>query len=109
VFPHGSLTTDGSLSCKASREALGAVLEALNIPHAATVGDDKIRTAILLERAGHAVAMLRGILGGDAIVDLPWSVSYLRDRLTEHPVEGYKTWAERMAELDAAKTQGGGR
>jgi hypothetical protein len=60
------------------REALAAVLEALDIPHAATVGDERARAVILAGRSGHAVAMLRGILGEDATADVPWSVAYLR-------------------------------
>jgi hypothetical protein len=42
-----------------------------------------------------------------ASADVPWSVAYLRARLAEHPAEGYKTWDERMVELDAAKAQRG--
>jgi Protein of unknown function (DUF2637) len=48
------------------------------------VHDQEVRDAILVERVMHVATMLRGILGGDATVDVPWSVSYLRDRLTEH-------------------------
>ena len=109
MFPHRSVTTDGSLSCEASPEALEAVLEALDIPHAATVGDEERRTAILVERAGHAVVMLRAILHEQhPAPDIAWSVAYLRDRLAEHPSVGYKTCEARLAELDAAK-DGGGR
>jgi hypothetical protein len=81
---------------------LQAVLEALNIPNGATVGDQGTRDQILVERAGHAVVMLNSILGGDTF-DPAWSVKYLRARLAEHPGTGYKTWAQRVAELDAAK------
>jgi hypothetical protein len=84
-------------------DALAALREALDIPNAATVGDQETRDAILVERAGHAVVMLAGILGGDDS-DIPWSTAYLRARLAEHPAAGYKTWDERVAELDAAKT-----
>jgi hypothetical protein len=77
------------------------VLEALDIPHAATAGDQETRDKILTERAGHAVVMLKSILGGDTF-DPAWSVGYLRERLAGHPATGYRTWAERMAELDAA-------
>jgi hypothetical protein len=91
------------MSLAQARDALQAVLEALDIPHAATVGDDQKRAKILDERLGHAVCMLQGILGRDVHPDVPWSVAYLRARLAEHPAEGYKTWAERMAELDAAR------
>jgi hypothetical protein len=85
------------------REALAATLEAIDIPFAATVGDEETRTAILVERAGHAAIMLRGVLGEDATVDVPWSVAYLRDRLAEHPATGYRTWDEAMAALDASR------
>ena len=87
-------------------DALTAVRDALDIPNAATVGDQETRDLILIERAGHAVVMLNGILGGGSHPDIPWSVAYLRARLAEHPAEGYKTWGERMAELDAAKAGG---
>jgi hypothetical protein len=30
-------------------------------------------------------------------------VAYLRARLAEHPAQGYKTWDERTAELEAAR------
>ena len=84
-------------------EALAVVLQDLDISHAATVGDDAKRAKILEHRLGHAVVMLKGVLGEDATVDVPWSVEYLRARLAEHPAEGYRTWQEAMAELDRAK------
>jgi hypothetical protein len=89
--------------------ALTAVLKALDIPHAATVGDEEIRTKILLERVMHAAGTLERVLGDDPYIDIPWQVAYLRARLAEHPATGYKTWDERMAELDAAKAPGGVR
>jgi hypothetical protein len=91
-----------------AREALKAVREAIDIPHGATVKDQEIPDRILIERAGHVVAMLAGIFGEDATIDVPWSVAYLRARLAEHPAVGYKTWGERAAELDAAKARQGG-
>ncbi|HEY6789911.1 MAG TPA: hypothetical protein VI365_21635 [Trebonia sp.] len=83
-------------------DALRAVCEAIGIPHAATVGHQKVRDEILVERAGHAVAMLDSILSGNEWTDVAWDVAYLRARLAEHPAVGYKTWDERMAEMDAA-------
>jgi hypothetical protein len=71
-----------------------------------TVGDQEIRDRILIERAGHAVVMLNGILSEDATVDVPWSTSYRRARLAGHPAEGYKTWAERLADSSAALDPG---
>jgi hypothetical protein len=97
------MTTATTLTAAELLDALTAVREALDIPHAATVGDDETRAKILDQRTGHAVAMLRGILDRDPVADIPWSVAYLRERLAEHPASGYKTWDERVAELEAAK------
>src|SRR5438093_9010023 len=64
--------------------ALAAVLEALDIPHAATVGDDETRTRILLERVGHTVVMLNSILLAEhPAPDAAWAIAYLRARLAE--------------------------
>lgn len=82
-------------------DALTAVREALDIPHAATVGDDETRAEILDHRLGHAVAMLAGILDRDLIRDIPWSVGYLREQLAKHPATGYRTWDEAVAEMRA--------
>jgi hypothetical protein len=102
VFPHWGVPTGGPPSCEASRETLEAVLEALDIPHAATVGDDEIRAKILEHRLGHTVVMLKSVLREEhPTPDIPWSVAYLRTRLAEHPAPGYKTWAARVAELEA--------
>jgi hypothetical protein len=90
-----------------ARDALEAVRDALAIPFAATAGDEEIRAKILDQRLGYAVAMLRGILGDDPTADVPWSVAYLRAQLAKHPAEGYKTWDERMAELEAARAAAG--
>jgi hypothetical protein len=87
-------------------DALGAIREAIDIPYAATVGDDETRAKILDQRLGHAVAMLQGILSDDPIADVSWSVAYLRERLAEHPATGYRTWGERVAELEAVKAAG---
>lgn len=105
-----SITPDDAspgLAREELRDALLAVREALGIPHAATVGDQEVRDQILTERAGHALVMLNAILDGEhPAPDIPWSVAYLRARLAEHPAEGYKTWDERVAELEAARQAG---
>jgi len=87
-------------------DALAAVREAIDIPEAATYGDQGIRDRILVERAGHAAVMLRGILAGDAAPGIPWSAAWLRARLAEHPAAGYQTWDERMAGLACARRAG---
>jgi len=93
------------LDLATATDALATVYEALDVPHAATVGDQRIRDAILVERAGHARLMLQTVLGRDQH-DPVWSIAYLRARLAEHPATGYRTWDERMAELDAARQIG---
>jgi hypothetical protein len=84
-------------------DALRAVLEAVDIPHAATTGDQEQRDSILIDRVGHLAVMLRGLLGEDSWHSWSWSTAYLRERLAEHPAEGYKTWDERVIELEAAR------
>ena len=86
------------------RDALAAVLEAIGIAHAATVGDDKIRAEIVEHRIMHTVTFLRGILDSDRPApDVPWATGYLRGRLAEHPATGYVTWDEAVAERQAAE------
>lgn len=85
-------------------DALRAVLEAIDVPHAATTGEQEKRDRILVERAGHVAAMLRGLLADDSWQNWSWSTAYLRERLAEHPYEGqYKMWKERVIELEAAR------
>ncbi len=88
-----------------ARDALEAIREAIDIPNAATVGGQETRDRTLVERVGHAVVMLRGILREDATDDIAWSVAYLRARIAEHPATGYRTWGEAMAALGAAKAR----
>ena len=85
------------------RNALEAIREALDIPYAATVGDELIQAKIMEQRVMHAAGTLERILSDDPFLDIPWQVAYLRARLAEHPAIGYKTWDARMAELDAAR------
>lgn len=72
------------------RQLLAVVLEALDIPSPATVGDSETHREILAHRTIDAVAALRGVLQhGD---DPGWSADYLRARLAEKPATGYRTW-----------------
>lgn len=74
------------------RVLLAAVLEALDIPSPATVGDSEAHREILASRAMDAVIALRGVLDqGD---DPGWAADYLRARLAEKPATGYRTWGE---------------
>lgn len=72
------------------RQLLAVVLEALDIPSPATVGDSETHREILAHRAMDAVIAVRGVLHqGD---DPGWSADYLRARLAEKPATGYRTW-----------------
>ncbi|MEU6706512.1 hypothetical protein [Streptomyces wuyuanensis] len=70
------------------RGLLTAVLEALAIPHPATIGDGEIHDLIMADRVMHARIALENVLErGD---DPGWSADYLRARLAEHPPTGYR-------------------
>ena len=64
-------------------DALRAVHQAIDIPHAATTGEQEQRDSILIERVGHVTVMLRGLLAEDSWHDWSWSTAYLRERLAE--------------------------
>ncbi|WP_327724415.1 hypothetical protein [Streptomyces europaeiscabiei] len=73
-------------------QLLGAVLEALDIPAPATVGDTDAHRALLADRAMDAVVALQCVLQrGDCA---GWSADYLRARLAEKPATGYRHWGE---------------
>lgn len=77
----------------ADRVLLAAVLEALDIPSPATVGDGEVYERILLNRVLDVRVALQGVLQrGD---DPGWSADYLRARLAEKPATGYRAWGER--------------
>jgi hypothetical protein len=47
--------------------------------------------------------MLDSVLREEGRGDVAWHAAYLRERLAERQAEGYKTWDDRMAELDRAR------
>jgi hypothetical protein len=73
------------------RAALETVLDALDIPFAATVGHDETRQQILADRAMHAVIALRSVLDDADNGLAECTVRHLQDKLTEHPAVGYVT------------------
>lgn len=98
------MTSDDTHTSEHLLDALRAVLEAVDIPNGATMGAQETRDAILLQRVGHVAVMLRSLLSRNSWDnDWSWSVQYLRERLAEHPATGYKTWGERVIELEAAR------
>lgn len=87
------------------RELLAAVLEALDIPHPATVGGSEAHDRVLNDRVSHAKIALRSALeeGGHPL-GTEWTTAYLRERLAEHPPTGYVTTDQARAALAAGKT-----
>lgn len=76
------------------RDFLAAVLEALDIPHPATVGDAEVHDRILVDRAMHAVIALRNVAAGEQPLGVEWTTAYLREQLAKTPATGYRTWGE---------------
>lgn len=87
----------------AVRDLLAAVLEALDLPHPATVGGTEAHDRLLNDRAAHAKIALRSVLEGHPL-GIEWTAAYLRERLAKHPVAGYVTVDQAHAALDAGKT-----
>ncbi|WJD99748.1 hypothetical protein [Streptomyces antimycoticus] len=73
-------------------DLLRAVLEALDIPYPATVGDSEAHARVLTDRAMHAVIALHDILdeGVARHLGIEWTTAHLRKRLAEHPPTGYR-------------------
>lgn len=72
------------------RDLLAAVLEALDIPHPATIGDTEQHARVLADRVMHTVIALRDVLDNGAPLGIEWTTEYLRKRLAEHPPTGYR-------------------
>ncbi|WP_046503127.1 hypothetical protein [Streptomyces odonnellii] len=73
------------------RDLLAAVLEALDIPAPATIGDGEVYDRLLNQRVSHARIALRDALE-DGPLGIEWTTEYLRERLAEHPPTGYRAW-----------------
>ncbi|MGI5232834.1 hypothetical protein [Actinoallomurus sp. CA-142502] len=84
-----------------AREVLDVVLDALDIPYAATAGDDEIRAKILDQRLMQLVVSLRA-LRDDPSRGAAWTLTYLREKLAEYPATGYRTWGEARTECREA-------
>ncbi|MFJ8783160.1 hypothetical protein [Streptomyces sp. NPDC102476] len=87
-----------------ARALLAAVLEALDIPHPATVGGDEVYARILADRATHAVVALRSVLDHKPLMSIEWTAAYLREQLAFHPPTGYVTVGQAHAALAEGKT-----
>lgn len=82
-----------------TRDLLAALLEALDIPLPATMGDDAAYQRLLADRAGQVAVSLRGLLkddqAGDA--DPAWEAVYLRKNIAKLPIT-YRAWDETKTE-----------
>lgn len=84
------------------RDLLTAVLEALDLPHPASVGGTEAHDQLLATRASHARIALRSVLDDNGTGMGPaWDAQYLRERLAEHPITGYVTADQAHERLDA--------
>ncbi|MFJ8724495.1 hypothetical protein [Streptomyces sp. NPDC093269] len=75
-----------------TREFLTAVLDAINIPAPATIGDHEAFRSLLEDRALDAVVALTGALGEPPAADwgLGWHTEYLRKQLATKPPTTYR-------------------
>ncbi|WP_086564650.1 hypothetical protein [Streptomyces africanus] len=86
------------------RDLLAAVLEALDIPHPATVGGEKAHDEVLNERVTHVAVALRSVLDDKPLMGIEWTTAYLREQLAKHPATGYVTVAQAHARLAEGKS-----
>ncbi|MFI1470618.1 hypothetical protein [Streptomyces wuyuanensis] len=86
------------MSIDPMRGLLTAVLEAIDIPHPATIGDGEVHDRVLNDRAMHAAIALRSVLADKPLMDVEWITAYLRERLAEHPPTGYRHWGTARGE-----------
>lgn len=93
-----------------TRAVIDAVLEALDIPYAATVAHDETRARIMDERIMRLKVSMEHLAEaadrGDRFMDEKFTenLAYLRERLAEHPAEGYVTAAQARERCDAGAT-----
>ncbi|HEU5024631.1 MAG TPA: hypothetical protein VFV01_06875 [Spirillospora sp.] len=80
-----------------------AVLEGIAIPYAATTAHDETRTRVLHDRLIHVQVTLESLLGS-AAPDVDDAVSYLQEKLAEHPPVGYITKKQAHRRIKAGAT-----
>lgn len=85
-------------------DLVSVVQEALNIPHAATVGHEETRNKIFMTRTMHVAAALNSLLDPSRDPDLVWEIGFLRDQLAKHPATGYVTNEQANAALAEGKS-----
>jgi hypothetical protein len=94
------VSTTGPLNLQA-RAIVEAVLEAIDIPHAATVEGAETRQAILTERLRHLRISLKSLaVHGDTA----WALADLEKQLAEHPATGYLTTGDVLQRTEDGAT-----
>ncbi|MGI5325509.1 hypothetical protein [Actinomadura nitritigenes] len=93
-------TETGGLSAE-TRAVIVAVLDAVDIPYAATVAHEETRAKILADRVMHLVVHLRSVADRGHADALARDLEYLRERLDENPAAGYVTSEQARARCDA--------
>ena len=83
-------TTQNSTPSTDIRALLDAVLDAIDIPQPATIGDTDGYQVALDRRASLAIIIARAALA-DAPADIGWNADYLRQKIAEHPPTGYRS------------------
>jgi hypothetical protein len=86
-----------------TNELVLAVLNAIDIPYAATVAHDETRTRILLARVMHLRISLETLLGSKH-QDVTDAIKDLEERLSEHEPIGYVTNKEAHRRIKAGAT-----
>lgn len=93
-----------------TRAVIDAVLEALDIPYAATTGGDETRARIMGDRVMQLKVSLRRLAeaadGGDRHMDEQFAegLAYLRKCLAEMPAAGYVTDRQARERCEAGAT-----
>ncbi len=83
-------------------ELIEVMIEAIDIPYAATTGDDEIRARILSQRMLVMLVSVKALFARDGLTrDAGWTVGFIREQLAKFPATGYRTeYAEVIAERD---------
>lgn len=86
------------------RKLLAAVVEALDLPYAATVGGDEVRSKVVADRLMSVMVVMKAVVAGlPRYTTIAAQVEHLRERVAEHPARGYVTWDTAIARREAGQ------
>ncbi|MFD0800827.1 hypothetical protein ACFQZU_05775 [Streptomonospora algeriensis] len=85
-----AVVEDSEPTAEEYRRTLVAILEAIDLPFGATVGDEECRAEVVSHRAIQTVVHLRALLEESDPRDRAVTLAHLRDRLSDYPVN-YRT------------------